>query len=354
MNTEIFLGGYNGHETRDNENKEFVIKIENDGEFNISDIIKGQWNTGYDSLVEKSLKEYVQKYFPKYLSSGINGKVDLTLNIGVNDDGEITGCPFSKKRGTSNPFTKDFISKELTKSLVNIKKFSSDSPDFEDVEKDILDIVDINIVKLKIDKNYLSDEFETLYEEYKKKHYSYVNDNMIFNEEKRKWIDDFNLVRGKIENLLNCFKGRNLLIDYIKKNCKSTCKSEFIDMLSKEEYYIISNSREELEEIRLNKPDNILHWLLNMRDDRIEYLYTTKPVRKVHRNYVDILTIISRLSELRYKLCDTVDYYMIQLKINGEIYNKKKKDDTSFYFENNGAWIYRKRIGGSYGPSCSP
>lgn len=78
-----------------------------------------------------------------------------------------------------------------------------------------------------------------------------------------------------------------------------------------------------------------------------------KPKRNIYKNYIDINTIVSRLTDLRYRLCKTVEYFAIEININGESFKNDHRNCMCYYkwFDK---WCLRKRINTINGPACIP
>ena len=87
-------------ETLENEYKEFCIKtnlFDYYTQLDLDDIIKtGKFDGSiFNNMILDNLNLYCDIYVPKYGSSFTNSKIkNGSLQIGVNDNGEVTGVPF--------------------------------------------------------------------------------------------------------------------------------------------------------------------------------------------------------------------------------------------------------------------
>ena len=321
--------------------------------YNDYKILSVKWDNTLYNIVINQTGKYIRSYFPKYFCSFLNAGIDGKLYLGIDDFGCLTGIPYDSSN--PNSINSDFVNDNILESFLNIKDHS-DSEGFDDCTSDYLKYIDVKIHKLHIDDDLIDDDLTPIFEEYQTKHYAYINDSNRYKNKKTTWVNEWTLVNGKLENLLNCDYGRTMLIEYISQECKNSKKNEFLATLCKKMFIQINKTTEDLDNIRLNDEYNLLYWLMNMRDCHINKLKRTKPRRKITRNYLDINTTFAKLSELVYQLKDKVDYCMIEIKINGEKYIKERGSHKSFYFRTNNGdnWLYRKRADTDNGPACMP
>lgn len=326
------LGKYiNCEETLSIEFKEWCFKLSPSLYLSNDEIIEclnGKWCDNLDKLSLDNLELYIKYYLPKYISCFVNSNIDGNLYFGINDDGEISGIPL-----------RDEIDKSYIKKLLGgIKYYLSDNIDLSE-------IIDIKIIKIEKKDEYLDDEIEELILEYKEHLNKYNKEMSDYIINKKKWIERIEGHSTKMYEYANNKYFRNLLLKYLMRNNKSN-KLEMLIKLVKSDKEIDIPMIEEFIERKHNKED-IIYWLTEFKDDLIDNIIKERPIKPIPKLYLNEDILLIKISRLRKRLLNNVDYYLIEFNIKGS----KIKNDI--YFKSlNGRWKKRVRISTEYGPRC--
>jgi len=305
---------------KENENyefKEFCLEKNPLELKEIIDIIKnGKFNTKLNKLVLSNLFHYLQKYIPKYYASFCNSNLKSKLVIGVDDVGEITGIPF--KNNISKNDILDYIKNKVFPKIIG--------------DKDINNF-NIEIIKLKQDKSLLYNNSDNLLESYfnhKKKRDKIFKE---FNNNYLKWHTELEKKSGKLINILTDKEEKQNLINYIKNN---NGPYEIIEYLKNNTEFIIPYGMNM--KYRKQNLNDFVYWLTKYKDKIVTDLQNKKPKKPYYKMFIDPYVIINKLTELRSKFLEQVNYYLIIIEVNGQHNNKP------IYFYKKNKLCYRRRI----------
>ena len=212
-----------GSETENKEYKVFTLNPfimgGNDG-FKL--LKTGHWL--FDDTIEKTMKTYINTYFPKYISTFSHPKTTVktgSLYIGVDDDGLVHGIPYS------GILTEEYIKKLITPTLSRLRGAND-----YDCVKNYMDCVKIEIIKLNKTTCETKIKDRGLDSDYNSNTYSKIKSNKKIEEaklseyitKKRRWDKFFNSISQKITDIMNDRRIRNQIIDLIKEKSTSTTK----------------------------------------------------------------------------------------------------------------------------------
>ena len=297
--------------------KEFCLENNTQLLGDIINIIKnGVFNEDLNKLILSNLFHYLQKYIPKYYASFCNSNLKSNLIIGVNDVGEITGIPF--KNNISKKIILEYIKNKVFHKIIGDKDISN---------------LDIKVIKLKKDKNLLYNNSDKLLNEYfnhKEKRDKIFND---FNNKYIKWHNELEKKSGKLINILIDIEEKHKLINYIKKN---NGNPEIIEYLKLNTEFIIPRGINM--KYRKQDKNDYIYWLTKYKDKIVTDLQNKKPKKPYYKLFIDPYVILNKLTELRYKFIDQVNYYLIIIEVNGT------NNNNPIYFYKKNKLCYRRRI----------
>jgi len=359
-----------GCETEDREYKVFTLNPYNLGNSDGFRLLKsGSWT--FDSMIESTLKIYIQTYFPKYISTFSHPQTKVrsgSLFIGVDDDGLVHGIPYS------GILTEEFIKKQI---MVNLDRVRG-ANDYDCLKK-YMDLVKIDIIKL--DKT----DYETqvkdsgLNIDYNSKMYSQIKANMKLDEtkraeyitKKRKWESFFNSIPQKITDIMNDRKIRAQILDLIKKKSTSTTKlcpkykniygycdikNDYWNML----YELKSNKQ--FEKVTFDSAEKIrndllspIYWGLVWRDLKTSPSKYLKPVpHRVKYNYkqysILIASQVPKMIPSWIKNNPKMNLYVIKITFSGNI----SPDLFLEYLDSSNEWTRSYRTTVECEPCCMP
>ena len=277
----------------------------------ISLIKKGKFDNKLNKLIFLNIKQYLEKYIPKYYTSFCNAKLKSKLIIGVNDDFEITGIPFLQN------LSENFIKNYIKDIIFNKIKGDKDINDFN-----------IQIIKLKKDKNELYDTGKKLLEEYISDRDKRIKIFKDYNEKYKKWHEELSLKSGKLIYILEDKLEKKNLITYIKNN---NGNSKIIKYLENNHIFKIPHGK--IMAKRKRDKNDYIYWLTKYKDICMEKIKVKKPIKPYYKLSIDPYIILDKLSDLRYKFIlnnNKVQYYIIIIEING-----KNKKSPIYYYDNN-------------------
>ena len=314
----MYLGDFmKEHETLENEYKEFCIKTNIYNYYTQEDlnyiITTGKLDENFNNMIKDNLKLYSDIYIPKYASGFANSQIQNgKLQIGVNDNGEVTGIPFFGN-----------IQKSYIKKLVENAK-----------EKYLLKNVktNIHITKLKYNHHLITDRIQDIVKETKKsnKIYKLIQDNYFF--ERQKWVTEVLKYSVKLSTIIQNEYTRKKFYIWLKKN-KCPMYNEIIR--SKwEDVESINNKRS----LIINK-SNIIHWIALYKDETMTKLQNIKPENpNINKFFNSSVYLMTHLTDMRVKLLknnNSLNYYKIDI-----IFDTQSNEDVS-YKKVNRPYIYK-------------
>lgn len=333
------LGGFFCKENLNTELKEFCLKVFIDLYLSLpetEDIFENRiWNDKIEEPIKESLTVYFNKVLPKYISSAFNSKIMLDFILGVDDKGEITGIPFK------GDITKEYVEEIVKKSIKENISINNSDTSLYPIENYVMNNIEIQVDKLNIDENLLSDDYNILYNEYKE---SYLKNNDIDDKYKKvwfSWLMNLSKYSTKLKEILNTTETRIELIDYIQN--KNIAKNTNIDAIIselKEKKYIPIPNFDELQIRKIDKSD-IMYWLVTFKDEMTHKVCQQKPVKPPKLRTYSPFQIISKLSVMRKLFIKNSDinYFLIKIKIAGNNYNCEE----DVYYLSNSKWIKKIR-----------
>jgi hypothetical protein len=326
----------------------------------------GKWI--FDDLTRKTLKKYIENYFPKYISTFSHPLTRVKTGnfyIGVDDDGIAHGIPYS------GVLTESFIQKEIKMNMTKLRG------SVKSIEQ-YLSSVKIEIIKLEktittsqlteydLDSDFAIKTYTTLMKQKEIdefKHNDYIT-------KKRRYEKFYNSFPQKINEILNNKTYRIQIIDLIKKKGKSTTKLNpkykniygWCDI--KTDYWnIISELKtnkfepitfERAEKIR-NDPLSPIYWGLVWRDLKTLPCKILKPKFykpvKNHKHYSLLFaTQVPKMIPSWIKNNPELNLYVIKIIFSGNISPELFLE----YCDTDGKWHQSYRTITNGDPRCQP
>ena len=323
---------YPKKENKNLEFKEYCLKLCPTIQFSKKQVfsyLNGNWDRQMDDFNNQNLKVYFDYYIPKYLSCFANSKIDGKLIIGIDDREEITGIP-------SYNLNIDKLKNNLTNS---IKKYTKNG------DKNI-NYVEIKLIQINKEKIYLDNELDLLLKEHFESLSKYKEEIKKYKVKRKAWEIQIKKYSAKLVIYLNDKILRSEFANFLRSYDDDKL-IDIINLLESDQYIIYPNIEEFLE--RKKNKDDIMYWVVIFKDCQIEKLSRNKKPKKPRFECShDPEKLLMKLSYLRYKLCDKLKYYVIEIDFNCSHFEK----NVYFKFPNGKKWLMRKRVGTVNGPSC--
>jgi hypothetical protein len=361
------LGNYIGfEEDLQNEFKEFYLKLDISSFLTFEEIkhmvLTGELCRGFNEIMFCNLKQYINIYLPKYISTFANTEEisEGHFYIGINDFGEITGIPFSEELDLN--VIKSFL--ELTKPFLSSTHDSIIDQLIDSIKIEIIK-VESNILLLEDDTkneldeyNYKRNEFKRVYKDYILKHTSWVEEMLNYASKLVEYVSDPQL-RLDISNfILNSDDYKSTLEHgflYINladntrilKNCSTSDLDKVIEVLKSSEIIEIYDSVK-LSEIKLD-PTHVLYWVMVYKDHMTQIIRQRRPIKPcdcVYNEEIFYNNMLRFISKMRYKFLiknPKLNYYVIKFIIPGNFRNE------IFYTNLNSDLRWIKKIRGYIG-----
>jgi hypothetical protein len=263
-----------GDETRHREHKEFFPNINriDKNERYYRDIID---NHKWDDVLEicyDTLRDYINVYIAKYVFSFINNKrmEEGEINIGVSDDGYITGIPIDIGKidnGIITEWIRDCLSFHLKDDRM---------------VKMLMGNIEVEIIILENEEE--EDLFDELLGKFKME-YDDVNRKISdYKKTRKKWSDDLTFYKRAIAKIINEPQIRDELISFIKKE---TMKEYIIPLDVRDDMIKTLRSKEDIiyEEGQLvaemKDKTKIAYWITEYRDFVVNQQLKKKPKNPV-------------------------------------------------------------------------
>lgn len=267
--------------------KEFCLNNINVQNEQINEYITGKINNKiqFNQDIYKNIKYYFYKYIPKYTSAFINANINGELIIGVNDYGEITGVPFFGSKNELEKYIKQ----------INIEKFIK-GEGFN---------IEINIKKLKIDTNYITNESDKLLKEYYKN--IKEKDCIIkkYKIDRLKWVSDMDEYTCKL----------SLLLENKKNNFEKYLKIHAPTQLG---YIVKECEMRHISHLKIDE-SHYIYWLMKFKDENLTIIKSMKPeIPQMPRITNGPKYLYKHLTNLRYKFINKnkdLNYFIINVKI---------------------------------------
>jgi hypothetical protein len=353
--TGLKLADFHSREDLFNEHKEFSldpVKVKNSSANQI-------WECGLqdNSMIIGSIAHYLDLYFPKYFSAFMNTKDDgsmfARLNIGINDDGYITGIPCKGNKISQISDTIVSTIKKLfaTKRIIGVVTGDNDNDDEDPTPIDVNAIlasmmagIEVEIIPLDhtneiAESNVIYTDIENLEKNiktYEKKRSKYMADMAKYTTDINRWRAQMETYSRKIINVLNDPDVREVFIDFVLTSYSYLCQNNVASSGST----IVTVTDRQNRKINLDFDDHDMLIKL-FKDELRRYLGYQKPVKPLRISYDPIVPAIVHLTPLIKQFLNNmvdINYVLISIKIriannpnidvmysaNGQYYRKRR------------------------------
>lgn len=281
-----------------------------------------------NDLILRSLRIYIQKYIPKYISGWNNEDLDLNegdLYFGVKDDGTIVGIPFD---GELN----ELIIREMilsTEKLINCEG-----------KMELLESIGIDIIPIVPCEVNMMEEYEReidKYEEQQRLHKEKVKEYIAWHKNTLHW-------HCKVINVLNDIPKRERFINWLERHCNVDTKREIIDEVINWE---VKESFDFMVTDVKNNRRGMIYWLCLFKD-----------IIMAGRGPKPIIPAVKEPRWDKFYLCPykmnyyigemnpDINFYLVRLRIP----NRRK----TVFAMNKGEWTQYIRVENELGPSSVP
>nr|QOI90526.1 hypothetical protein HWQ62_00391 [Pyramimonas orientalis virus] len=285
------------HESIDIEYKEFCFKtnlFDYYSKQELRNMIKQSvLLRNFDELIIDNIQKYIHYYVPRYVSAFHNSKHsgEYKLFIGINDFNEITGIPFKGNLRMYNTFFTKYMEDVIRSNVSNKCCVSTQLETFKTV----------------IDEDILNDDYlGEIMEQYDEqdKLYSIAYEKYV--KDKKKWIKDMYFYKGKLQDVVN---NNKIKLEFVKYLEKKNLLKMFPEVFWK--YHTIPS-----DSIKHYKksPIELLYWLIQFKDERVNHLMTLKPVEPMMPKILNIeYCLLTKMTSLRKRLVTNANmsYYTI-------------------------------------------
>ena len=307
-------------ETVNEENKEFCLKVGSKPatplmSYNeIKHIIHtGTITTKLQTMIDGSLEKTIRDVFPKYYSSFINANIPGCINIGINDDGIITGIP-------SPTLTRQFVRQCITKACARI------AAPIESIMKSIrFKVVPLTISPV-IAQSPVYKIGNTIYAklvQYEQQRSAMEKADQQYKLDHKTWSDQKNRYNCKLQKLINDPSTRLELIAFIQTH-QSTVPpmgvipvQQIIARLKTTESISVPCGIKLIpfkSTATCPLMDNIYFWLLWYQNHNLFALQKTKPEKpKRSRMYHPWLSLVCMRDLIPAFLKSKIQYYVIKI-----------------------------------------
>ena len=279
----------------------------------------------FNSSVIDTIKNYLELYLPKYISSYLNPQSKLIqgdLYFGISDDGCISGIPYL------NNLPVNFINNHIDKIFSKLLKFSNDQ-----IKNKIRKSLEINLIKLNVTGEL--NESNNVYNEYIEQLNNIQNEHIRYKNKKIMWEKMFNTNILKLCDMINDDETRKIIWNYIKEKTNYS-KISFKNKYSHLNIYCdVPDYWDLMVKIKTNfkfkplKPGaivnvkfdsiNIYNWITRWKDSKINMLKKAKPKspRKTIDSYYPLflLSQSSKMIPLWIKSNPNLNLYVIKITI---------------------------------------
>lgn len=337
----LYLGSYIGfEESLYNEFKEMSLKLDAMS-FYDSDEIKSIVETGhldenFNDIIIHNINHYFKFYLPKYISAFGNLKDDSddedvdkdtegNLYIGINDMGEITGIPFNG---------------ELDENLINDLKDSIKIFLHTKEIDELFSKIKIEIIKLKINEDYLDDPIAEIIEESVEKYKFAKKLYLNFVKEQIKWIESMDYYNVRMSQYITDPIYRKKIAIFIREKTTNPQYLLIADQLETYHKFKILTGFE----IGEQKSDmnNVYHWITEYKDISIDMIKLNKPKRpcmnsRIDEVYQNQLQLLTNLRLKFIKANSDINYYCLKISLP-----TNHKHNISYSSLKAGATLYSK------------
>lgn len=315
----LYLGSHIGfEESLYNEFKEMTLKLDA-MTFYDADEIKSIIGTGkidetFNDLIIHNINHYFKFYLPKYISAFGNLRDDSddeddtrcaegNLYIGINDMGEITGIPFNG---------------ELDENIINELKDSIKIFLHTKETDELFSKIKIEIIKLKINEDYLDDPIAEIIEESIEKYKFAKKLYLNFIKEQIKWIESMDYYNVRMSMYITDPIYRKKIAIFIREKTQDPQYLLIADQLETNHKFKILTGYE----IGEQKTDmnNVYHWITEYKDISIDIIKLNKPKRpsmssRVEEVYQNQLQLLTNLRLRFIKANQNINYYILKISL---------------------------------------
>jgi hypothetical protein len=284
----------------------------------------------FNNSVDDTIRNYLEIYLPKYLSSFFNPLSTLKegyLYFGIDNNGKVIGIPYI------GVISKNLINNKIDEIFTNRIKFPN-----ETIKNKVRKCIDIEIIKIdksKINYNLLTNK-KTSYLRYVDELNKIKLKNKIYKKKRDMWNKMVDLDNLKLCEMINDLETRKYIWKYIKIKSKYLI-SGFINKYSHlEKYCDVENYWSLMSNIKSNKfyeplkqggmleiTDNnldIYKWTASWKDSKFSMLKKAKPkkpTKKIDSYYpIFLLSQVSKMIPEWIKKNDNLDLYVIKIIFN--------------------------------------
>jgi hypothetical protein len=366
------LGNYvDFSEDLQNEFKEFYLKLDISSFLTFEEIkhmvTSGEVCRGFNEIMFSNLKQYINVYLPKYISTFANTEEisEGHFYIGINDFGEITGIPFVGD-----------LDEDIIKSfLEHTKPFLSSSKGDSAIDK-IINSIKIEVIKVESNillledecKNeideyiYKKNEFKRVYKDYIIKHTAWVEEMLSYASKLVEYVTDKKL-RSDIANYIldsNDYKVIEITNSIIATSidgtkitvtCNKSDLDTIVEILRSSETIPVYDSIK-LAELKLD-PKHVLYWVMIYKDHMTQIIRQRRPVKPCDTVYNEEMfynNMLRFISKMRYKFLENsvkdsvnspkLSYYVLKFII------PSNTETEVFYSNMNSEQVWIKKVRG--------
>jgi len=316
----LYLGSHIGfEESLYNEFKEMSLKLDAMSFYDLEDIksiiITGKIDETFNDLIIHNINHYFKFYLPKYISAFGNLQDDLdddteagkntegNLYIGINDMGEITGIPFNG---------------ELDDNMINELKNSIKIFIHTKEMDELFSKIKVDIIKLKINEDYLDDPIAEIIEESIEKYKFAKKLYLNFIKEQIKWIESMDYYNVRMSIYITDPIYRKKIANFIREKTINPKYLLIADQLETNHKFKILTGYE----IGEQKSDmnNVYHWITEYKDISIDIIKLQKPKRpymnsNVDEVYQNQLQLLTNLRLRIVKANQNINYYILKISL---------------------------------------
>jgi len=306
------LGDYIGFdESKLVEFKEFILKNDPSSYFDEDEIINmvktGILVENFNDIIVSNLHHYFKFYLPKYISA-FGNLIDAEkygyLYIGINDIGEITGIPFVGE------LEKEYIEDMISSIKIFINAKNTD---------ELLSNIEIEVIKINIDSEFLSDPIRDILEVHEEKYSNYKQIYRKFLQNQRIYVDKINTFNIKMSTFITDRSYRDDISKYIRDKTDNPIYLELAKKLDSDHKFKILDGIEISEQ--KNDKTNIYHWITSYKDECIDDIMKSKPskpsVQTIHK-YDIYENQFQMLTNLRLRFIEkntNLNYYVLKINL---------------------------------------
>jgi len=265
----------------------------------------------FNSLVMRSIKNYIKFYLPKYICGFLDKRSDHTedahLYFGVGDDGIITGIPMQLENEENEEENRKELKKMIWETLDRLDSLDSlDTFDKLNDENDWKKYIDIDILPLDYKKNEDLPEYFTFLDEYNQKRKIFQQKLENHKKKYMRWKMQNDLYSRKLTDLYNDPYTKTKFVRYLRLNRQN----DILDKINNG-YQMEQKSYEEIRIYRQSYTKNVYSLMCEWKDKMMDKIRKKKPLReKAYRNVLVHSEPIYGPMHFFIKMRDIVPWWM--------------------------------------------